>query len=183
MKIARINLKDVICHPSIDELYLLSKDVDSEKIYAELSDEMLIFIQNNKPLHVIKHDKKQYYFFSNWDILVELKSRGIRKITAILHDKKATDEFISEWAYQSEITKWIPSLKDRPQFKYLQKLIELSPPLTQKMFKDGNTKLAVSSIQKLANLTRSQVRSKIDSKDKEGTKLEQFLRESNESKS
>ena len=153
MKIARINLKDVICHPSIDELYLLSKDVDSEKIYAELSDEMLIFIQNNKPLHVIKHDKK------------------------------ATDEFISEWAYQSEITKWIPSLKDRPQFKYLQKLIELSPPLTQKMFKDGNTKLAVSSIQKLANLTRSQVRSKIDSKDKEGTKLEQFLRESNGSKS
>lgn len=174
MNITTINLQNIQCHPKLDKLYLLSKDVDSEKIFSELTDEMLIFIQKNKPLHVIKNSNNQYYFFGNWDILVELKKRDIKKATAIIHKNITIDEII-DWAYRSEITKWIPYLKDRSQFKYLKALIELSPLIVKGTFKDGSNKMPVSYIKKIANLTRSQVRTKIDKKEKKVSQLEQYL--------
>lgn len=178
MNIATIDLKNIIRHPEIGQLYELSVDIVTAKIYAELSDEMLIFMQKNNPLHVVKGEGNQYYFFSNWGLLVELRSRGIKKVTAVVHKKMTADEII-EWAYRSEITKWLPSLKDASQFKYLQSTIDQSPLILKKMFKGRMPKTSASAIQKLAALTRSQTRTKLESKVKKASALESFLGKSN----
>ena len=174
MLVQKISLEHLACHPEITELYALSLTATLNENNELLSDEAIIFMQKNTPLHVVKLDDKLYGFFSNWEALTALKNRGIKNVAVIIHNHVTPDE-IQNWAYLSVITKGAYPSQEKAQLKYLHQVLKQSRNLWRRIFKAEKPRTASSAIQQLTRLTRSQVRTKLNNQAQEVSELEQFL--------
>lgn len=169
-----VPLDDLSCHAEVQKIFSRSLTTKYSQSLSNFSDDMLITLQKNCPTHVIKTDANHYLFFSNWDLIGELRRRKITHIDAIIHEAISDDE-IFNLAFYSEIGKGA-YLQDTNQerYLYLHRLLEDRNAI-RKVFNSPCPRTASIALQKITSLTRGKLRKRIEESVDLTTGLEAFL--------
>lgn len=169
-----ISLDDLSCHAEVQKIFSRSLTTQYSNSLSDFSDDMLITLQKNCPTHVIKTDENHYLFFSNWDLIDELRRRKIKHIDAIIYEA-ISDSEIFNWALCSEIGKGA-YLQDSNQsrYLYLHRLLEDKNAI-KRIFSSPRPTTAFIALQKITSLTRGKLRKRIEQSVDVPTGLEAFL--------
>ncbi len=169
-----IPLGDLSCHPEVQKIFSRSLTTQYSNSLSDFSDDMLTTLQKNCPTHAIKTDQNHYLFFSNWDLIDELRRRKIKHIDAIVYEAISDDE-IFNWALCTEIGKGA-YLQDsnRERYLYLHRLLEDKNAI-KRIFNSPRPRTATIALQKITALTRGKLRKRIEESVDVPTGLEAFL--------
>ena len=172
--ITSIPLENLKCHAEVKKIFSRSLTAQYSKSLSDFSDDMLITLQKNCPTHAIKTDQNHYLFFSNWDLIDELRRRKIKHIDAIVYEAISDDE-IFNWALCTEIGKGA-YLQDsnRERYLYLYRLLEDKNAI-KRVFNSPRPRTASIALQKITSLTRGKLRKRIEQSVDAPTGLEAFL--------
>ena len=169
-----VPLDDLSCHAEVQKIFSRSLTTKYSQSLSNFSDDMLITLQKNCPTHAIKTDQNHYLFFSNWDLIDELRRRKIKHIDAIVYEAISDDE-IFNWALCTEIGKGA-YLQDSNQdrYLYLHRLLEDKNAI-KRIFNSPRPTTAFIALQKITSLTRGKLRKRIEQSVDVPTGLEAFL--------
>lgn len=169
-----IPLDALSCHAEVQKIFSRSLTTQYSNSLSDFSDDMLMTLQKNSPTHVIKTDENHYFFFSNWDLIDELRRRKIKHIDAIIYEAISDNE-IFNWALCSEIGKGA-YLQDSNQsrYLYLHRLLEDKNAI-KRIFNSPRPRTASIALQKITSLTRGKLRKRIEQSVDAPTGLEAFL--------
>lgn len=144
-------------HPKIVSIVIRAQANYEFENYSFLTNDALVIMQKNTPLHVVKAPENQLLFFSNWELINEFQRRKITKIYTVVH-KEEPDEILL-WALQSELSKAIFTRGDiEKRQQYFYNLLDDNEASWNKIFTAPRPRTAVSALQKLCNLTRGYAR-------------------------
>lgn len=154
---ASISLQDLKPHPRIVSIVTHSQANYKLENYSFLTNDALVIMQKNTPLHVVKAPEKQLLFFSNWELVNEFQRRKITTLWAVIHREEPQQ--IELWALQNELSKASFMRGDIVQIQQcFYDLLDANKTLWNKFFTAPQPRTTVSALQKLCSLTRGYAR-------------------------